>query len=86
VGPLPSDHQDEFPTERPANDNVTARRRGPSTHLRVSGGELLVQCYGDGDGVALGFVTGLIRGGMGLTRAEAEALATALLGGTPDTA
>jgi hypothetical protein len=81
VGPLPSDEQDEFqPDDAPANDNVTVRRRGPSTHLRVSGGELLIQPYGGGEGVALGFVAGPVRGGLGLSRAEAEALAWALLG------
>jgi hypothetical protein len=82
VGPLPYDEQDEFLAAEPtANDNLRVRTRGPSTHLSVTGGELLVQPYGGGEGVALGFVTGPIRGGLGLTRAEAEALAKALLGG-----
>lgn len=73
----------------PANDNAqkTPLRKGArqpdrtpapgGLHLRLSGAEVLISHYLDG--VGLGVVTGEIRCGVSLSRADAQALAYALL-------
>ena len=66
---------------RHANDNAQRKSAGKpaagGVHLRLSGAEVLISHYRDG--VGLGVVTGDIRCGVSLSRAEAEALAFALL-------
>lgn len=62
---------------RPANDNAKARRARGGLHLSLNGAEVLITHYPGG--VGLGMVTGDARCGVSLSRADAEALARALL-------
>jgi hypothetical protein len=74
---------DQWPTgltrDTAANDNIGVERREHGLHLRLRGADILISHYPGG--VSLGLMTGEIRCGVGLTRADAEALADALLKG-----
>lgn len=71
----------QFPPPVAANDNFQTRTNpgNGALHLSLSGADMLISHFPGG--VSLGVVTGHVRCGLGLSRAEAEALAYALLEG-----
>lgn len=78
----PNDLADrQFPPPVAANDNFRTRTNpgNGALHLSLSGADMLISHFPGG--VSLGLVTGHVRCGLGLSRAEAEALAYALLEG-----